>query len=99
MVFSNYKQEIVVDSQPQCTTTALIACKSIHFDDDASIYHDIRYIDTSQMCIDTVSLPNVSRYDDILIYRCISSAAHVLPKDLEQLSAYIYTQLANHDHA
>ena len=51
------------------------------------------------MCIDTVSLPNVSRYDDISIYRCISSAAHVLPKDLEQLSAYIYTQLANHDHA
>ena len=25
------------------------------------------------MCIDTVSLPNVSRYDDISIYRCISS--------------------------
>ena len=24
------------------------------------------------MCIDTVSLPNVSRYDDISIYRCIS---------------------------
>ena len=25
------------------------------------------------MCIDTVSLPNVSRFDDISIYRCISS--------------------------
>ena len=25
------------------------------------------------MCIDTVSLPNVSRYGDILIYCCISS--------------------------
>ena len=25
------------------------------------------------MCIDIVSLPNVSRYDDILIYCCISS--------------------------
>ena len=25
------------------------------------------------MCIDTVSLPNVSRYGDISIYRCISS--------------------------
>ena len=24
------------------------------------------------MCIDTVSLPNVSRYGDISIYRCIS---------------------------
>ena len=26
------------------------------------------------MCIDTVSVPNVSRYGDISIYRCISSA-------------------------
>ena len=37
MVFSNYKQEIVAElnnSQPQCTTTVLIVCKSIHFDDD-----------------------------------------------------------------
>ena len=25
------------------------------------------------MCIDTVSLPNVSRYDDISMYRCISN--------------------------
>ena len=25
------------------------------------------------MCIDTVSLPNVSRYGDISIYRCISN--------------------------
>ena len=41
MVFSNYKQEIVTElnnSQPQCATTALIVCKSIHFDDDASQY-------------------------------------------------------------
>ena len=39
-----YKQEIVAElsnSQPQCTTTALIVCKSIHFYDDTSIYHDI----------------------------------------------------------
>ena len=27
----------------------------------------------TQMCIDTVSLPNVSQYDNILIHRCISS--------------------------
>jgi len=43
MVFSNYKQEIIAElnnSQPQCTTTALI----VHFNDDASIYHDIQYI-------------------------------------------------------
>ena len=40
VVFSNYKQEIVAkvnNSQPQCTTTALIVCKSIHFDDDTLI--------------------------------------------------------------
>ena len=50
MVFSNYKQEIVAklnNSPPQCTTTAQIVCKSIHFNDDTSIYHDIRYIDST----------------------------------------------------
>ena len=48
-----------------------ISC--IYFDDDTSIYHDIRYIDTTEMCIDTVSLLNVSRYGDISICRCISN--------------------------
>ena len=44
---------------------------SIHC--DTSIYHDIRYIDTTSMYINTVSPPNVSRYGDISIYCCISS--------------------------
>ena len=48
--------------------TASVVCISIHFDDDTSIYHDIRYIDTTQMCIDTVSLP---MYHDMAIYRYI----------------------------
>ena len=50
MIFSNYKQEIFAElnnSQPQCITTALIVCKSIHFDGDTLIYHDIRYIDAT----------------------------------------------------
>ena len=56
-----------------------ISC--IHFDDDTSIYHDIRYIDTTEMCIDTVSLLNVSRYGDISIYRCISNISSLLPSN------------------
>ena len=31
------------------------------------------------MCIDTVSLPNVSRYDNISIYRYISNMQSTIP--------------------
>ena len=39
------------------------------------------------MCIDTVSLPNVSRYDDISIYCCISTCHTELnqPKGATQM--------------
>ena len=40
------------------------------------------------MCIDTVSLPNVSRYGDILIYCCISS-----------IHTHTYTHTHTHTHA
>ena len=77
MVFSNYKQEIVAElnnSQPQCTTTALIVRKSIHFDDDTSIYHDIRYITIFDISIQPkcVSIQyHCLMYHDMTIYRYI----------------------------
>ena len=37
----------ITSSQPSCTTAATVVCISIHFDGDTSIYHDIRYIDTT----------------------------------------------------
>ena len=62
----------------------------IHFDGDTSIYHD-QYIHTTSMCIDTVSLSNVSRCGDISIYYYISTTHEVIFINAH----FIYHQLNN----
>ena len=48
------------------------------------------------MCIDTVSLPNASRCDNILIYHCISRAAYRLSKHVNKFKGrYAYFYLCN----
>ena len=102
MVFSNYKQEIVAElnnSQPQCTTTALIVCKSIHFDDDASILVHKRmfYIRTNlrmlqhsnvECNIRMLILCNKMMYfgDFVVLVACISSLS---PNKHEYLTVFI----------
>ena len=54
------------------------------------------------MCIDTVSLPNESRYGDISIYCCISTTgSQQLPSDVEPqplASCYPVSHLVNYKH-
>ena len=47
------------------------------------------------MCIDTVSLPNVSRYDDISIYRCISISDRESLLGANILKKKIYEKVEN----
>ena len=92
MVFSNHKQEVVAElnnSQPQCTTIALIVCKSIHFDDDTSIYRDIQYIDTRDVPIIGSAIGNglywlvfSYRLSDRLVYE-ISSRSDIIGGQLQ----------------
>ena len=89
MIFSNYKQEIVAElnnSQPQCTTTALIVCKSIHFDDDTSIY---RYDLNVYRC-------SITQYGDISIYRCISNMYLCLLYKIKNWGGIYFNSLATY---
>jgi len=48
-----------------------------------TIHRYIAIFDTTKRCIDTVSLPNVSQYDNISIYCCISNGYYTNSVDTE----------------
>jgi len=79
LIFSDFLKEIVAElnnSQPQCTTTALIRYKSIHFGDNTSIYHDIRYVYIRPKYVSIYY--HYLMYHDMTIYHCISIIATIL---------------------
>ena len=98
MIFSNYKQEIVAELnnlQPQCTTTALIVCKSIHFDDDIYRYITVFNISIQPKCVlIQYHCLIIMYYDRAILYHCISTTferdfyARILPHNLAEIQSY-----------